>query len=157
MKRILTTALAMLLVLSSVLTLASCGSTFGTVKANFEKAGYELKEEAEQTIELTTDEGKLTVKVHTFQLKQEHNPDVEDDGLLGGILDGIGSLVGAFSTAMVYEFSTSADLTKALAENDEMVALFKNAQESEYVNGNCLLITLNPDALKIFKGETEAK
>ena len=155
MKRILTTALAMLLVLASVLTLASCGSTFGTIKANFEKAGYELKEEAEKTIELTTDNGKLTVSVHTFQLKQEENE--EENGLLGDILDGVGSLIGAFSTAMVYEFSTSADLTKALSENDEMVALFKDAQESEYVNGNCLLVTLNPDALKIFKGETEAK
>ena len=156
MKKILSTAVAMLLLLTMVLSLASCGSTFGAIKANFEKAGYELKTDAEKTIKLETDDGELSVTVHTFQLKQ----DDEDDGdqslgdIIGGAIDGI---VGALSTAVVYEFGSDADLAKAMAENEEVMNALKDAQESDFVNGNCLLMTINPDAVKIFKGEVEAK
>ena len=149
MKRIFTAALAMLLVLASVLTLASCGSTFGTIKANFEKAGYELKADAEKTIELTTDDGKLSVTVHTFQLKKQ-----ETGSGLGDLIGGIASLA---STAIVYEFGSDADLAKALAENEDVMNAIKDAQESDLVNGNCLLMTINPEAVEIFKGTYEAK
>ena len=156
MKKLLSTAVAMLLLLTMVLSLASCGSTFGTIKANFEKAGYELKTDAEVTKTLKTDDGELTVTVHTFQLKQ----DDEDDGdkslgdIIGGAIDGV---VGALSTAVVYEFGSDADLAKAMAENDDVMNALKDAQESDFVNGNCLLMTINPEAVKIFKGEVEAK
>ena len=149
MKRILSTTVAMLLLLSMVLSLASCGSTFGTIKANFEKAGYELKEDAEKTVELTTDDGKISVTVHTFQLKKQ-----ETGSGLGDLIGGIASLA---STAIVYEFGSDADLAKALAENEDVMNAIKDAQESDLVNGNCLLMTINPEAVEIFKGTYEAK
>lgn len=149
MKRILSTTVAMLLLLSMVLSLASCGSTFGGIKANFEKAGYELKEDAEKTVELTTDDGKISVTVHTFQLKKQ-----ETGSGLGDLIGGIASLA---STAIVYEFGSDADLAKALAENEDVMNAIKDAQESDLVNGNCLLMTVNPEAVEIFKGTYEAK
>ena len=133
----------MLLLLSMVLSLAACGSTFGTIKANFEKAGYELDADAQTTLELETDDGKLSVTVHTF--KKASN---------GGLLD---EIVSGLSTALVYEFGSDADLAKAMAENEDVMTALKDAQESDFVNGNCLLMTINPDAVKIFKGEAEAK
>ena len=142
MRRILSVTVAMLLLLTMVLSLTSC-SSFGKIKANFENAGYELDSEADKTIEITIDEGKLSVTVHTF--KKASN---------GGVFD---SIVSGLSTALVYEFGSSADLQKALSENAEISALIKDAQASDYVNGNCLLMTINPDAVKIFKGEFEAK
>ena len=149
MKRILSAAVVMLLMLSMVLSLASCGSTFGTIKANFEKAGYELKADAEKSVELTTDNGKLSVKVHTFQLKKQ-----ETGCGLGDLIGGIASLA---STAVVYEFGSDADLAKALSESEEIMNAIKDAQQSDLVNGNCLLMTINPEAVEIFKGTYEAK
>ena len=156
MKKILFTAVAMLLLLTMVLSLASCGSTFGAIKANFEKAGYELKADADKTIKVETDDGELSVTVHTFQLKQDKKDD--DDQSLGDIIGGaIDGIVGALSTAVVYEFGSDADLAKAMAENEDIMNALKDAQESDFVNGNCLLMTINPDAVEIFKGEVEAK
>ena len=142
MKRILTVTVAVILLLTMVLSLTSC-SSFGSIKSNFVKAGYELDAAAEMTMEIATETGKLTVTVHTF--KKASN---------GGLLDNI---VSGLSTAIVYEFGSDADLRKALSENAEISAFIGEAQQTDYVNGNCLLMTVNPDAVKIFKGEFEAK
>ena len=167
MKKILSTAVAMLLLLTMVLSLASCGSTFGAIKANFEKAGYELvdiDEELENKLtaaginlsgEIETEDGVITYTVHVFMPKEE-----EDDGdqslgdLIGGVIDGV---VNALSFAVVYEFGSDADLAKAMAEDENIMNALEDAQESDFVNGNCLLMTLNPENIKIFKGEVEAK
>lgn len=142
MKRMMSAAVAMLLLLTMVLSLASC-SSFGTIKGNFEKAGYELDSKAESTLSLKTNDGEVSVTVHKFNKKSD-----------GGVLD---SIVSAVSTAIVYEFGSDADLQKAMSENEKLMDTFKEAQKSDYINGNCVLMTLNPDAVKIFNGTYEAK
>ncbi len=139
-------ALAMALVLC-VLALASC-SSFGSVKRNFEKNGYELKGESEKA-SFTYENYEINYTVHTFQVKTE-----DDDSALGNI---IGGLTQAFSTAIVWEFGSNADLQKALAGNEDVKALLKDADQSRLVNGNCILMTINPDAIKIFNGESLEK
>ena len=127
------TALALVLV-TVLCLLVSCASTFGGIKANFERNNYELK--SSESGKLAADGKELTYSIHTFQKK--------DSGLLGGL----------FSTAIVWEFGSNADLTAALAESETLKGLLKDAQQSDLVNGNCVLLTVNTDAIKIFKGES---
>lgn len=145
-KTIKITALVLALVFCT-LALVSC-STFGSIKSNFESNGYELKtEDKDTTGEIKLEDGTIAYTIHTFQLKQEKDEDA-------GILDQIGgAIAGALSTAIVWEFSSEGDLKKAMEENEEIKAILKDAQESDFVNGNCILMTINPDAVKIFKGE----
>ena len=138
MKRTLKiTALALVLATLAIL-LVSCATSFGGIRANFEKHNYELKSSEPGKIEY---DGKvLTYTIHTFQKKS-------DGGLLGGISS-------ALSTAIVWEFGSNADLTAALSESETLKGLLKDAQQSDLVNGNCVLLTINPDAIKLFKGES---
>ena len=127
---------ALVLVLAmSVMMLASC-STYKSIKSDFEDAGYTLQnEDNEKTGTITTDDGDITYTIHTFQK--------EGDGILGGI-------TSALSTAIVWEFKSDKELAKAMADNEDMKDALEEAQESELVNGNCFLMTINPDAIEIF-------
>ena len=138
MKRTLKiTALALVLA-TLVVLLVSCATSFGGIRANFEKHNYELKSSEPGKIEY---DGKvLNYTIHTFQVKSD-----------GGFLGSIGS---ALSTAIVWEFSSNADLNAALEQNDTLKGLLNDAQQSDLVNGNCVLLTVNPDAIKLFKGES---
>lgn len=125
----------MLVLVMSVVLLVSC-STYGTIKKDFEEAGYTLQnEDNEKTETIETEDGDITFTIHTFQK--------EGEGFLGGLTE-------LASTAVVWEFSSDKDLAKAFEENKEMQAIVKDLQESDYVNGNCVLMTMNPDAVEIF-------
>lgn len=125
----------MLVLVMSVMLLVSC-STYGTIKKDFEEAGYTLQnEDNEKTGEIETEDGVITYTIHSFQK--------EGSGILGSITQGL-------STAVIWEFSSDKDLAKAMAENEDMMDALEKAQESELVNGNCFLITINPDAIEIF-------
>ena len=129
-------ALSMVVVLS-VLMLVSC-STYGKIESAFEKGGYTLQNaDKEATGTIKTENGEITYTIHTFQK--------EGEGLLGG-------LTQAASTAIVWEFSSSSDLMAAIEESETLKGLIKDAQNSDYVNGNCVLTTINPEAVEIFKG-----
>ena len=137
-KTIRITAIVLALVLC-VLTLASC-SSFRSIKRSFEKNGYELtSSDNEKTGEIKTEDGTLTYTIHVFQR--------EGTGLLGNLTE-------ALSTAIVWEFDSDKDLEKALESSEEIKAVLEDAAESDFVNGNCVLMTINPDAVKIFNGET---
>lgn len=136
MKKAIKIAALMLVLVIVVGAFASCRSTFGSIKSNFEDNGYELK--SSESTEIDTDDGKITITVHTFQYKSE--------GILGAI-------AGVLSTAVVWEFGSDADMAKAIESNKTLSEHIENAQDSDYVKGNCVLTTFNPDAVKIFKGE----
>ena len=129
------------------LALVSC-SSFASVKKNFEKNGYVLAGESQKATFLY-EEYEISYTVHTFQVKPS-----EDDSALGNILGGVAQ---AFSTAIVWEFTSNEALLKALEGNAEIKALLANTDKSRYINGNCLLMTANPDAVSIFNGESLAK
>ena len=135
MKKTLRIVSLMLVLVMSVMLLASC-STYGSIKKDFENAGYTLQNaDNEKTGEIETEDGVITYTIHTFQK--------EGSGILGGITQGL-------STAVVWEFSSDKDLAKALAENEDMQKIATDAQESKYVNGNCILMTINSEAVEIF-------
>ena len=144
MKRTLKiTALALVLA-TLVVLLVSCATSFGGIRANFEKHNYELKSSEPGKIEY---DGKvLNYTVHTFQLKKNDS---------GNFFEDIGSIIGSLvSTAVVWEFSSNADLNAALEQSDTLKGLLNDAQQSDFVNGNCVLLTANTNAIKIFKGES---
>ena len=140
-------ALALALVLC-LLALASC-SKFGSIEKNFEKHGYTLQNaDDEPTGEIELEDGTvITYTIHTFQKEAKKD---EDDTLLDNI---VGGITEAASTAIVWEFKSEKDLKKAVEENESLKAMIEDVQESEYVNGNCVLMTLSSDAVKIFNGE----
>lgn len=139
MKKILSTALAMLLLLAMTLTLVSCGSTYGSIKSNFEKHGYTVS--AEESGEIETDNGKITYTVHVFSKKTDGD----------NFLENLGS---ALTSVTVWEFGSDADLKKAVGESETLKGAISDAQDSDYVNGNCVLVplNLNAEAVDIFKG-----
>ncbi len=135
--KITTRILCVALVCVMLFSLVACGSTFNSIKKNFEKEGYTYVESGDDatanTIAAELEDGELSCTVHVF--KNE-----------GGFL---ASLLGS---AVVLEFESDKALAKAFEEDGSatLKGLIKDAQESEYVNGNCVLITINPEALEIF-------
>lgn len=141
MKNFVKVLAVMLVLVMSVTCLVSC-STYGGIKKDFEEAGYVLQNaDDEKTGEIKTEDGVITYTIHTFQKESK------DNSGLGAIIGGIGS---ALSTAVIWEFSSDKDLAKAMAENEDMKEALNKAQESELVNGNCFLLTINPDAIEVF-------
>lgn len=131
--------LCLALVLVSLFALVSC-SSFESIKSSFEKNGYtyvELDEDNQYVKSITADleEGELTCTMHLFSKNGELIPKL----------------------ALVLEFSSDKDLQKAIAEDgsETIKGLLKDAQESDYINGNCLLLPLSiteADSMKeIFK------
>ena len=127
--------------LISVTCLASC-STYSSIKKNFESEGYTIVGE-EPTGKIETEDGVITYKVHTFQKKS----DDDNKTGLGDIWD---SITTTLSSAIVWEFKSDKDLAKAMDESEEMKELLGKAHESQLVNGNCFLMTFNPEAIEIF-------
>lgn len=131
------TALALVLVLC-LAALASCaGSSFGKIQKNFEKEGYVLDSSVDASFE--TEEGKeINYTIHTFK-----KPGTGLEALLA-------------PSATVYEFASAKDVATAKEEISEVKAMLESAQDSRYVKGNCVLMTvsiLNGDAEAIFNGE----
>ena len=121
-------------------TLVSCGSSFGGIKKNFEKNGYEYVENDDgngifDAYVAELEEGEISVTLHVF--KGVPAEEEEDKGLLGNI---IGSIASAIDYCGVIEFGSDKDMQQALADNETLKGLIKDAQDSDLVNGNCILI-----------------
>lgn len=143
MKRTVKILALMLVMAMSVMMLASC-SKYGSIKSDFEDAGYTLQNpDNEPTGEIKTDDGVITYTIHTFQKEAE-----KGDNPLGNIAGAIGE---GLSTAVVWEFGSDDDLASAIENSETLKGLIKDAQNSDYVNGNCVLTTVNPTAVEIFK------
>lgn len=111
-------------------TLVSCGSSFGKIKKNFEDAGYtyvtDSDDDTAKTITAELEDGNLDCTVHFFKTEVKV------------------VLVDVPVYAMVLEFKSDKELAKAFEENgsETLKGLIKDAQESEYVRDNCVLIAL---------------
>ena len=131
---------ALLLAVSLVLIFVSC-SSFNGIKKNFTSAGYVHVERAGgddaekvNTIVAELEEGNLSCTLHTF--KKESTA--------------VGTTT--YRYAFILEFKSDADLQKALEENGSqtLFGLFHDLQNSQYINGNCLLL---PDAIDLLDKE----
>lgn len=129
--------LCLALILVTLFTLVAC-SSFGGIKSRFEKNGYtyiELDEDNSTAKSITAEleEGEISCTLHMFK---------KNDSLIPAI-------------AMVLEFSSDKDLQKAIADDgsETLKGLLKDSQNSEYINGNCVLVPLsiNKDTINEMK------
>ena len=132
------------LVVSIVFLLASCG-TFSKIKKNFTDAGYTYVESSDDddaktanTIAAQLEEGEISCTLHIF--KKE--------------LVSVGSAT-TYKWAFVLEFKSDAELQKAFEENGSatLKGRITDAQNSDYVNGNCILLPSildNSEKVEIF-------
>lgn len=143
----MTRILAFALLAVMVLSLVAC-SSFGSIKKSFEEAGYTYIENTDsedgdaavaRTITAELEEGDVSCTAHLFKTTTTL------------------VLVEVPVYALVLEFATDEDMAKAMDESETLKGMLKDAQDSDYVNGNCVLVPLSitkfQEMITIFKGE----
>ena len=136
-------AVALLAVMA--LSLVACSSSFGKIKSNFEKNGYVYVEDDDgngifDSFTADLEEGEISCTLHVFKAAEKEKE--ENNSSLGSLIGGaIDSLVNAVDYCGVIEFKSDKDMQKALADNETLKGLIADAQDSDLVNGNCILIT----------------
>ena len=128
-------ALALVLAMS-VVALAACGGKEASIKSAFEKEGYTVK----------------TVK--------NEDLDAVTKGILNAFIDEIGEeslkkyeiilCNKGFSTAIILKFPSDNDLKAALTFDGDS-EIYDESVEEGVINGNCLLIPVDPTVINIFK------
>ena len=127
---------SVVLALTLLFSLAGC-SSFGKIRKAFEKNDYTLNEDLESVTdslykaamdEETMNEMGITIKVHAFQ---------KNGTLLNWVI--------------ILEFDCSKEKMQEYMESETVKGAFKDAQNSDYVNGSCVFLAGDKDALEIFK------
>ncbi len=137
---------AFALLATMLLSMVACGSTFGSIKKNFEKNGYEYIADEDgnsifDAISAEFEDGDITATFHLFKAAEKEKEENEGDSSLGSLIGGaIDSLVNKVDYLGVIEFASDKEMEKALSESETLKGLVADAQDSEYVNGNCILI-----------------
>ena len=126
------------LIIVMLFSLVACGSSFNKIKKNFENEGYTyIESEDNSTVASITaelEEGDISCSFHFFK---------ETDAFISRIV-------------IIAEFASDKELAKAFAEDgsETLKGLIKDAQKSEYVNGNCVLLYIPlvtpEEAIEIF-------
>lgn len=141
-----TRVLAFVLLSVMMLSLVAC-SSFGTVKKNFLDAGYTYIENADsesgdaaaaKTITAELENGDISCTVHLFKTTTK-------------------ILVADVPVyALVLEFGSDKDMQEYLSQSETAKGFMKDAQQSDYINGNCLLLPLSltkyQEMIDVFKG-----
>lgn len=150
MKKILSLALAALLLASALFTLASCSSSYGSIERRFKKEGYTV-------VDTSDSEGKNYLSFTSSLNKGEISGTVH-------VLKGGAVLNNTRAYAVIVEFGADKDAQDAMQkylEDEDVKILLKNVQQEDCVNGNCILIPVmvstNKEVLntmiKTFKGK----
>ena len=113
------------LMLIAIVTLCAC-STYGSVKKAFEKEGWSENEElVEYQDALLTkalgEDYKSTCTVHA--------------------LGKDGSLV---NYVVIVEFNSTDEMEEKINENETLKGIVKDAQNSDFISGNCVLVFYTP-------------
>lgn len=138
---------AIVLLAAMAFTLISC-SSFNSIKKAFIDNGYtyidnadsEDNDDAKQanTITAELEENEISCTVHMFKTTTKIIVDIP-------------------VYALVLEFNSEKDLTEAIENSETIKGLIKDSQESDYINGNCLLVPLSltkyEEMIEIFKNK----
>lgn len=128
MKKFLAAFASVIAVVVLAFTLAGCSKS-GAVQKAFESEGYTVKVTA-----VKDSESKVK------GLVGDENYDKVKDGKLLTCEKGI-------SVALVISFGSTAKVKEYYGDD----SAYNSAVESGYVNGDCLLISISPSAVNIFK------
>ena len=128
--------LLLFVLLFFILTLVGC-SSFNGIKGNFLDAGYTYDEKNNENVKALMEEfEEKDVKVTPHFFKKTLN------------------------LAIVLEFKSSKEMIEQLEESETLKGLLKDAQKSELVKGNCVLIPIGLNAsemIDIFQGRYKSK
>lgn len=141
-KKTLKLVALMLLGVMLVMALASC-SSYSKILSNFKAEGYEeIETEDNDDVKKITaefEEGKISCEFHVLRKK------LADDANVGD------KFANAATTVIVLEFSSDKKMLEAIEESNTLTGMIKDAQKSDYVRDNCILIPLvNLNAKDIF-------
>lgn len=138
MKRILTLALAAIMLCTLVMSLASC-SAYGKIEKNFVNAGYEVvnteDEDGEDALDFVAD--------------------FEEDGEVSCTVHILKKSIGTY--AIVLEFGADKDAQAKLDElltDEDYKDLMELDEDAKFIRGNCVLV---PFTLNIFDAKNTVK
>lgn len=140
MKKVLTAICSALLIAVFALTMAGC-SSYGKIEKAFVNKGYtvstNLEKYQDKLLEAlnaeSEEEAKAICTIHLLTKNDE--------------------LTGLVPTnyAFIFEFSSTKEMNEKINESETLKGLIKDVQNSDLVNGNCVLFPLSLD----YKGMTE--
>ena len=55
------------------------------------------------------------------------------------------------SHALIFEFNSTKDMEEQINKSETLKGIIKDLQKSDLVNGNCCIVSISPEALKIFR------
>lgn len=113
------------LLLLTIVTLCAC-SSYGSVKKKFEKEGWTEKEEL--------------IEFQDALLKKALGEDYDSACTVHALAkDG-----SALNYVVILEFTSTDEMEKKINESDTLKGIVKDAQNSDYVSGNCVLLFYMP-------------
>ena len=140
MKRITSLLLLVVMLSISVLTLASC-SAYGSIEKRFLDADYEIVDiddnATAKIVKAEFEEMEVSCTIH--------------------LLKKTTTAFGVGGYVLILEFSSTGDIDKIFGEDgsETIKGIIKDAQKSDYVNDNCVLVPLTlayaEEALELFK------
>ena len=136
MKNSIRIAALVLVLAMSVLALASCGDKFGAIKSAFEGEGYTV-----ETVQYSEMNNSFKAIVETVLGK------TAAENISKYEIMTCSKLV---SFAIVVKFPAEGDIKNALTVEGSS-ALYDSLKDSGAINGNCMILTLVPGAIEIFK------
>ena len=132
-------SLSLVLVLLAT-ALVSCGDKSGAIKKAFEKEEYKVEE-------VNAEDSSVKTLLAILNLSEDQKEEVAKYEIL--------VCTKGISSALVIKFPSAKDLKAFLVTEDkdgkEDTALYDKAEKDGWINGNCLILTLSPGALTIFK------
>ena len=135
MKNIIKLVALSLVLVMSVMALASCGDKAGAVKSAFEGEGYTVK-----TVK-TEDLDDITKSIVEAVL-EELGEDVKGYEIM--------TCTKGLSIAIVLKFPSENDLKAALTIDGD-ASMYDEGVAEGMINGNCMLLTMDKDVVEIFK------
>jgi major membrane immunogen (membrane-anchored lipoprotein) len=130
MKKLFSLMLAVVMLLSVMLTFTACSSTYGNIEKNFLNAGFRVVDTTDEegknylSIVAAVEDGEIACTVHVLK-----------NGTLFG---------NDLMYAIIAEYSGNKQAVEALNDylDGGLSATLKELDESKIVNGNCLLIPI---------------
>lgn len=136
MKNIIKIVALSLVLVMSVLALASCGDKAGAVKSAFEGEGYKVNTTKYEDLD------KISQGVIETILGEKAAENMAGYEVI--------TCSKGLSSAFIVKFPAEGDIKNALTIDGD-TELFDELKAEGAINGNCLILTLSPDALEIFK------
>ena len=148
-KRIVTIITSLALVAVLLATFCACGSTWGSIKGAYEKEGYyeiTLSDKAKESLHISDEDiEEADATVHFLcTVKLSDDPTLTE---LAGLMTAKSAIVWEYKNIDALQKAYKEDLSES--EQEKFDELWEKYQQSDRVNGNCILISGD---VNIFKG-----